>query len=99
FRIELGEIEAKLARHEAIKEAVVLAREDVPGAKRLVAYFTVHGDEFNIEIESLRAQLQAQLPEYMVPAAYVRLDALPLTPNGKLNRKALPAPDQASVIT
>ncbi|WP_024780710.1 condensation domain-containing protein, partial [Pseudomonas corrugata] len=99
FRIELGEIEAKLARHAAIKEAVVLAREDVPGAKRLVAYFTVHGDEFNIEIESLRAQLQAQLPEYMVPAAYVRLDALPLTPNGKLNRKALPAPDQASVIT
>ncbi|MDU9026179.1 non-ribosomal peptide synthetase [Pseudomonas corrugata] len=99
FRIELGEIEAKLARHEAIKEAVVLAREDVPGAKRLVAYFTVHGDEQRVEIEALRAQLQAQLPEYMVPAAYVQLEALPLTPNGKLNRKALPAPDQASVIT
>ncbi|WP_425274976.1 amino acid adenylation domain-containing protein [Pseudomonas corrugata] len=99
FRIELGEIEAKLARHEAIKEAVVLAREDVPGAKRLVAYFTVHGDEFNIEIESLRTQLQGQLPEYMVPAAYVQLEALPLTPNGKLDRKALPAPDLSSVIT
>ncbi|WP_448645463.1 amino acid adenylation domain-containing protein [Pseudomonas mediterranea] len=99
FRIELGEIEAKLARHEAIKEAVVLAREDVPGAKRLVAYFTVHGDEHNVEIETLRAQLQGQLPEYMVPAAYVRLEALPLTPNGKLNRKALPEPDLASVIS
>ncbi|WP_152981821.1 non-ribosomal peptide synthetase, partial [Pseudomonas mediterranea] len=99
FRIELGEIEAKLAQHGAIKEAVVLAREDVPGAKRLVAYFTVHGDEHRVEIESLRTQLQAQLPEYMVPAAYVQLEALPLTPNGKLNRKALPAPDLSSVIT
>ncbi|CDF96574.1 MULTISPECIES: non-ribosomal peptide synthetase [unclassified Pseudomonas] len=99
FRIELGEIEAKLAQHGAIKEAVVLAREDVPGAKRLVAYFTVHGDEHRVEIESLRTQLQGQLPEYMVPAAYVQLEALPLTPNGKLNRKALPAPDLASVIT
>nr|WP_318646575.1 non-ribosomal peptide synthetase [Pseudomonas sp. Pdm06] len=99
FRIELGEIEAKLAQHEAIKEAVVLAREDVPGAKRLVAYFTVHGDEHSVEIENLRTQLQAQLPEYMVPSAYVRLDTLPLTPNGKLDRKALPAPDLASVIT
>ncbi|WP_207291177.1 non-ribosomal peptide synthetase, partial [Pseudomonas sp. FW300-N2C3] len=99
FRIELGEIEAKLAQHEAIKEAVVLALEDVPGAKRLVAYFTVHGDEHSVEIENLRTQLQAQLPEYMVPAAYVRLQALPLTPNGKLDRKALPAPDLASVIT
>nr|WP_283818442.1 non-ribosomal peptide synthetase [Pseudomonas corrugata] len=99
FRIELGEIEAKLAQHGAIKEAVVLAREDVPGAKRLVAYFTVHGDEHRVEIESLRTQLQGQLPEYMVPAAYVQLEALPLTPNGKLDRKALPAPDLSSVIT
>ncbi|WP_145133656.1 MULTISPECIES: non-ribosomal peptide synthetase, partial [unclassified Pseudomonas] len=89
----------KLAQHGAIKEAVVLAREDVPGAKRLVAYFTVYGDEHRIEIEALRTQLQAQLPEHMVPAAYVQLEALPLTPNGKLNRKALPAPDQASVIS
>ncbi len=92
FRIELGEIEAKLARHEALKETVVLAREDIPGDKRLVAYFTQHSPDEAVDIETLRTHLQTQLPAYMVPAAYVRLDALPLTPNGKLDRKALPAP-------
>ncbi|UVL81789.1 amino acid adenylation domain-containing protein [Pseudomonas sp. B21-028] len=96
FRIELGEIEAKLAQHEAVKEAVVQAREDVPGGKRLVAYFT---ESATVDIETLRSYLQAQLPEYMVPVAYVRLDAMPLTPNGKLDRKALPAPELDSVIT
>jgi amino acid adenylation domain-containing protein len=92
FRIELGEIEAKWAKHEGVKEAVVMAREDVGGEKRLVAYYTAQDENAAPEAEGLRAHLQKQLPEHMVPAAYVRLDTLPLTPNGKLNRKALPAP-------
>ncbi|WP_156395720.1 phosphopantetheine-binding protein, partial [Pseudomonas sp. Root401] len=99
FRIELGEIEAKLAQATNIKETVVLAREDVPGDKRLVAYFTQHSPDEAVDIETLRMHLQAQLPAYMVPAAYMRLDALPLTPNGKLDRKALPAPDSNAYTT
>ncbi|WP_146047299.1 non-ribosomal peptide synthetase, partial [Pseudomonas syringae] len=99
FRIELGEIEAKLAAHEAVHDAVVMAREDVPGDKRLVAYFTSSAENDHLHIETLRAHLQAQLPDYMVPTAYVCLESLPLTPNGKLDRKALPAPDLSSVIS
>ncbi|WP_247417880.1 amino acid adenylation domain-containing protein, partial [Ralstonia pseudosolanacearum] len=90
FRIELGEIEARLSQCAGVSEAVVTMREDVPGEQRLVAYY-VSGEA--IEAQTLREQLQASLPEYMVPAAYVRLERLPLTPNGKLDRKELPAPE------
>ncbi len=94
FRIELGEIEAALARHPAVREAVVLARADAGGETRLVAY-VVAPPEAAPAAQDLRQLLKASLPEHMIPSAFVVLDTLPLTPHGKVNRKALPAPEAA----
>ena len=106
FRIELGEIESALLAQEGVREAVVLAREETAGDKRLVAYVVQdasckrQGDtskeqdvSCNLQPATLRSSLQAKLPEYMMPSAFVFLEALPLTPNGKLDRRALPIPD------
>jgi acyl carrier protein len=90
-RIELGEIEIHLQAHESVEAAAVVVREDIPGEKRLVGYVVAKAG-MNVEIASLRTYLRAKLPEYMVPAIFVRLDALPLTANGKWNRADLPAP-------
>jgi amino acid adenylation domain-containing protein len=93
YRIELGEIESVLAQHPAVQEVVVLAREDVPGERCLVAY-AVPASGQTASPSILRNFLKQRLPAYMVPTAVVLLDALPLTPNGKINRLALPAPEQ-----
>jgi len=89
YRIEPGEIEAVLMSHAEVEQAVVAAREEGEGSKRLVAYYT--GGE--VGVEALRAHLSTVLPAYMIPAAYVYLESLPLTPNGKVDRRALPAPE------
>ena len=92
FRIELGEIEARLAEYPGVRETVVVAHDDGAGEKRLAAYYTADAGA-ETSAEALRAHVLTLLPEYMVPAAFVPLDAMPLSPNGKLDRKALPAPD------
>ncbi|UVL75985.1 amino acid adenylation domain-containing protein [Pseudomonas putida] len=97
-RIELGEIESRLATLAGIDEAVVIAREDQPGQPRLVAYFTATPGVQPLTPQGLRTQMQAHLPEYMVPVAFVELQALPLTANGKLDRRALPRPERAALF-
>jgi amino acid adenylation domain-containing protein len=116
FRIELGEIEVAITAYPAVRQAVVLAREDVPGDKRLVAYIVPTSQESALQEHSIEAQVQAEqvlqkqnsleklvpqlrsyltarLPEYMVPSAFVVLEAFPVTPSGKVDRRSLPAPD------
>ncbi len=90
-RIELGEIEAQLARHGQVREAAVVVLEDAPGDARIVAYVTGHASMPSTA--SLRAHLAAALPPFMLPSAFVALEAFPLTPNGKLDRRRLPPPE------
>ena len=96
FRIELGEIEAVLRQHPAIGETVVVAREDVPGDRRVVAYF-VAVPQTAPTVAELRTFLKEKLPEYMLPSVFAALKSMPLTPNGKVDRRALPAPEQSDL--
>jgi len=96
FRIELGEIEATLTQYPSLREAVVVVREDSTGDKRLVAYIVT---QEQVAVSVLRMFLKTKLPDYMVPSAFVFLEAIPLTPNGKIDRRALPKPDASSFGT
>ena len=91
-RIELGEIEARLAEYPGVREAVVVALDGAAGEKRLVAYYTADAGA-DVRADALRGHVLSLLPDYMVPAAYVRLESMPLTASGKLDRRSLPAPD------
>ncbi|MBM4094178.1 MAG: AMP-binding protein, partial [Planctomycetes bacterium] len=93
FRIELGEVETALTAHPGVRQAVAIAREDVPGEPRLVAYVVPEGEP-RPSVTELRSFLRTMLPDYMVPAAFIFLDTLPISPNGKVDRKALPAPER-----
>jgi amino acid adenylation domain-containing protein len=93
YRVELGEIETALNRQPEVRECVVVAREQSPGQKQLVGYVVLHKPG-ELNAASLRGQLKQQLPEYMVPSAFVLLEKLPLTPSGKVDRRSLPAPEQ-----
>lgn len=91
FRIELGEIETILRQHPALADVAIIAREEKPGDRQLVAYLVQHANH-ELQPATLRSYLQAKLPDYMMPSAFVFLAALPITPNGKIDRAALPAP-------
>jgi hypothetical protein len=93
YRVELGEIETALAEHPIVQEVVVLVREDTPGDQRIVAYVVLN-QECAAPADELRRVIKDKLPSYMIPSAFVVLEAMPLTPNGKIDRKALPTPDQ-----
>ncbi|HEY0511355.1 MAG TPA: non-ribosomal peptide synthetase, partial [Thermoanaerobaculia bacterium] len=95
FRVELREIEATLGEHPEVVEAVVVAREETPGDRRLAAYLVARGPGKPLELAELRSVLKQRLPDYMIPASFTVLDRLPLTPSGKVDRRALPAPDRA----
>ncbi len=97
YRIEPNEIVSVLNEHPAIQTSIVVAREDTPGDKRLVAYIVLV-PEAHITTSSLRQNLMTRLPDYMIPVSFVRLEAQPLTPNGKLDRDALPAPDATNTV-
>ena len=98
YRVELGEIEATLQQQPGVQQAVVIAREDTPGDKRIVTYLVAAGQD-SLDLDSLRHTVRDTLPDYMIPAAFVPLEALPLTPNGKVNRLALPVPDYTQQIS
>ncbi len=98
FRIELGEIETVLRKYPGLREIAVIAREDAPGDKRLVAYLVPEKGK-QVAAAELRRYMQEHLPEYMVPSSFVTLDAMPLTPNGKINRRGLPAPAVETTAT
>jgi hypothetical protein len=93
YRIELGEIEAVLCEHPAVRESVVIAREEAGGLKRLVAYLVRNGEPA-VTATAIQVFLKDRLPDHMIPSALVFLEALPITPNGKVDRRALPEPDQ-----
>ena len=96
FRIEMGEIETVLGRHPAVRECVVIAREDQPGNKTLAAYVVPKDIPKRLDIGELRAFIKVYLPDYMVPTGWMELERLPLSANGKVSRKDLPAPDQSA---
>ncbi|MFF8597264.1 amino acid adenylation domain-containing protein, partial [Streptomyces sp. NPDC015220] len=99
FRIELGEVESALLTHPDVRDAVVLARQDDTGRRRLVAYVVTEGSDTGARTSELRSHLSGSLPDYMVPALYVPLERLPLTPSGKVDRRSLPAPDLTAART
>jgi amino acid adenylation domain-containing protein len=96
FRIELGEVEAAIRQHPGVQQVVVMGREDVPGDMRLVAYLTTEGSAGAELVDGVRYRLRENLPDYMMPSLFVRLDAMPMTPSGKLDRMSLPAPTLGS---